>query len=109
MSGATKMLVQPEFKDVDKVKGILELLEETPTLVRMISSAPEGIQVRIGSENTLQAMANCSLITASYSIEGQNLGAIGIIGPTRMEYGKMISLLDHLSRDLSILLSRWYK
>lgn len=109
LSGATKMLVQPEFKDVEKVKNFLELLDETPTLVKLISSATEGLQVRIGSENTVEAINNCSLITATYAVDGKTLGTIGILGPTRMEYGKVIGLLDHFSKDMAVIMQRWYK
>lgn len=109
LSGATNILMQPEFKDVDKVKTILDLLDETPTLLRMISSAPSGIQVRIGSENNHQAINNCSLITATYSLDGEALGTIGILGPTRMEYGKVISLLDFLSKNMTLMLKRTNK
>lgn len=109
MSGTTNMLTQPEFKDVDKVKTLLDLLEETPTIMQMFSALPSGIQVRIGTENTHEAINNCSLITATYSVEGKSLGTIGILGPTRMDYGKVISLLDILSKDMAVLLGRWYK
>ncbi|MFC4811326.1 heat-inducible transcriptional repressor HrcA [Paenibacillus sp. GCM10023250] len=109
MSGTTNMLTQPEFKDVDKVKTLLDLLEETPTIMQMFNALPSGIQVRIGTENTHEAINNCSLITATYSVEGKSLGTIGILGPTRMDYGKVISLLDILSKDMAVLLGRWYK
>lgn len=109
VSGTTNMLTQPEFKDVGKVKGILDLFDETQTLIQLFSGTAEGIQVRIGTENTLEAINNCSLITASYSIDGQSLGTIGILGPTRMEYGRVISLLDYFSQDLALILARWYK
>jgi heat-inducible transcriptional repressor len=109
LSGASNMLTQPEFKDVDKVKSILDWLDETPTLTKMISSLPEGIQVRIGSENNEEAIRNCSLITASYSIDGKPLGTIGLLGPTRMDYGKVIPLMNVLSKDLAVLLGRWYQ
>lgn len=109
MSGATNMLMQPEFKDVDKVKLILDTLGETPAIMQMLASSSEGIQVKIGSENSLEAINNCSLITASYSIDGQCLGTVGILGPTRMEYGRVIRLLDHLSKDMAVVLAKWYK
>jgi heat-inducible transcriptional repressor len=109
LSGAANMLIQPEFKDVDKAKHILDALEETAKLSQLFSSAPIGIQIRIGTENAIEAINQCSLITATYSIDGQSLGTIGILGPTRMEYGKVISLLDYLSKDIAVLLSRWYK
>lgn len=109
LSGATKMLAQPEFKDVGKVKNFLELLDETPTLVKLISAASDGLQVRIGSENTLEAINNCSLITATYAVDGKTLGTIGILGPTRMEYGRVIGLLEHFSKDMAVMMQRWYK
>lgn len=109
LSGASNMLTQPEFKDVDKAKSILEMFEETQILMRLFQSKPEGIQVKIGTENTLAAINQCSLITATYTLEGQSLGTIGILGPTRMEYGKVISLLDFLSKDIALVMSRWYK
>ncbi|MBD3917918.1 heat-inducible transcriptional repressor HrcA [Paenibacillus sp. PR3] len=108
LGGATNMLTQPEFKDVDKVKTILDLLEETPTLSKMLSSTQSGIQVRIGTENKHAAINDCSVITATYAVNGQSLGTIGILGPTRMDYAKVIGLLDVVSRDMAALLSRWY-
>jgi len=103
------MLNQPEFKNVDKVKTILDLLDETPTIMKMFHDLPAGIQVKIGTENDHQAISDCSLITATYAVDGQSLGTIGILGPTRMEYGKVISLLDIISKDMAVLLGRWYK
>lgn len=109
LSGASHMLTQPEFKDVDKAKSILGILEETHMLMQLFQAMPGGIQVRIGTENAMEAINQCSLITATYSFEGQSLGTIGILGPTRMEYGKVIGLLDHLSRDIALLMARWYR
>jgi len=109
LSGTSNMLIQPEFKDVEKVKGILDMLEETPTLIKIFANTPAGIQVRIGSENNIEAISDCSLITATYSIDDHMLGTIGILGPTRMEYGKVISVLDHLSKNLALIMGRWYR
>jgi len=109
MSGTTNMLTQPEFKDVDKVKAFLDALDQTDTMMRLFLGAQEGIQVRIGAENSVEAINNCSLITATYSLHGKPIGTIGILGPTRMEYGKVINLLGYFSRDLTKILNRWYK
>ncbi|WP_028561682.1 heat-inducible transcriptional repressor HrcA [Paenibacillus pinihumi] len=108
VSGTSNMLIQPEFKDVEKVKTLLDLFDEQPALIKLVSANP-GIQVKIGSENDHEAINNCSLITATYSIAGQSLGTIGILGPTRMEYGKVISLLDVLSKDMAVMYGKWYK
>ncbi|MVO99475.1 heat-inducible transcriptional repressor HrcA [Paenibacillus lutrae] len=109
LSGTTNMLTQPEFKDVDKVKSILDLLEQTPVIFKLVTSSPNGLQIKIGSENSLAAMNDCSLITATYAFDDKPLGTIGILGPTRMEYAKVIRLLEHLSSNMEVLLSRWYK
>ncbi|MCS7458511.1 heat-inducible transcriptional repressor HrcA [Paenibacillus doosanensis] len=109
LSGTTNMLTQPEFQDMEKVKSILDLLAETPVLAKLITGTPAGIQVRIGSENSVEAINDCSLITASYSFDGKHLGTIGILGPTRMDYGKVINLLDYLSKDMTLMLERWYR
>lgn len=109
LSGMTNMLTQPEFQDVEKIKSILDLFDETQTIVRLFTSMPEGIQVRIGTENSIEEMNNCSLITASYSLDEQPIGTIGIVGPTRMEYSRVIQMLDYLSSGLAVMYSRWYK
>lgn len=109
LSGMTNMLNQPEFKDVDKIKTIFDLFDESDAIAKIFADAPHGIRVRIGAENELEAIRNCSLITATYSVENQSLGTIGILGPTRMDYGKVLYLLDHLSKDLAIILAKRYK
>ncbi|MBD8496682.1 heat-inducible transcriptional repressor HrcA [Paenibacillus arenosi] len=114
LSGTTNMLNQPEFKDVDRIKTIWELLEETPALIKVIGSPGgegqgTGIQVRIGQENTHAAISNCSLITATYSVHGQNLGTIGLLGPTRMEYAKVINLMQQVSQQLAVFMERYHK
>lgn len=108
LTGTSNMLTQPEFKDVDKVKTILDWLDETPALIRTFSSLQEGIQVRIGQENDDEAIRNCSLITATYTVDGQTVGTIGLLGPMRMDYGKAITLMKILSKDLAAVLARWY-
>jgi heat-inducible transcriptional repressor len=109
LGGATNMLIQPEFKDVDKVKTLFDLLEETQTLVQLFSVAPVGIEVKIGGENSLEAFNNCSVITASYSLDGEAVGTIGILGPTRMDYKKVIALLDLFTKDMTTSFARWLK
>jgi len=109
LGGATKMLSQPEFKDVNKVKTILDLFDQTEVLLSVFDHTPDGIQVRIGGENSLEAIHNCSVITASYAINGQPVGSIGILGPTRMDYSKVITILDIFTRDLTKSLTHKFR
>ena len=62
--------------------------------------------ITIGEENEIEEIKNCSLITASYEIGGRKVGTIGIIGPTRMEYDKVVSLLSYISSNMDKLLEK---
>jgi heat-inducible transcriptional repressor len=111
LGGTTNILSQPEFRDVDKVRSIFELLERNDRIHGILSTSQDqtGVQVKIGQENPDEAVAHCSIITASYSISGRSVGKISILGPTRMEYQKVISVLDYLTHDLSHILNRLYE
>lgn len=108
--GKTNILNQPEFQDVEKVKALYSAIEEYDLVHQLLhQDDPVGIKVKIGGENLIQEMKNCSLITASYSIGGQHMGTLAILGPTRMEYTRVIGLLDLLSKDLTrVLTDRYY-
>lgn len=108
-SGATRMLDQPEFQDVGKVKMLLDLIEENQTMVELMEPVAEGVQVRIGNEIHHEAVTNCSIISASYMINGEPVGTIGVLGPTRMDYGRVIGLIDLLSKDFSRRLSTLFE
>jgi heat-inducible transcriptional repressor len=107
--GKTNMLSQPEFNDIEKVKTLLNMMEQEQWVYNLISQKQSGIQVQIGKENNNIAMENCSLITATYSTGEEKLGTIAILGPTRMEYSRVISLLQFFSRDLTTLLTKLYQ
>lgn len=105
LRGATKIMNQPEFRDVDKVKDILELLERSDQLIHLFGTPSAGLNVRIGQENELAAVQQCSIITTSYSLGGKPVGMVGILGPTRMEYSKVITVLNYLAEGLSEMLT----
>ncbi|WP_047151387.1 heat-inducible transcriptional repressor HrcA [Aneurinibacillus tyrosinisolvens] len=109
MKGTTNIMMQPEFRDVDKVRDILELFEQNDMVVRLFGSNESGIQVRIGTENAERAVSNCSIITATYHLDGQPVGTLGILGPTRMEYGRVMGILDELAGNLTRALERQYR
>ncbi|KAB7708719.1 heat-inducible transcriptional repressor HrcA [Bacillus aerolatus] len=106
--GKTNMLNQPEFHDVEKIRLVMNMIDQEEGMYRLISGVPTGIQVKIGKENQNAAMEHCSLITASYSIGDEQVGAIAILGPTRMEYSRVISLVDFLSHDMTKALTNLY-
>ncbi|WP_017728415.1 heat-inducible transcriptional repressor HrcA [Halalkalibacterium ligniniphilum] len=107
--GKTNLLSQPEFRDVEKVRDLLTMLEQDDLMHQIIRSNDNGIHVKIGQENNIEAFEQLSLITASYSIAGKHMGTIGILGPTRMEYRRAIGVIDYLSKDLTKLLTNLYQ
>lgn len=107
--GKTNILSQPEFHDIEKVKQLLEAIEKEDLIYQLIRHESEGIEVKIGKENNVQAMEDCSLITASYSIGGEYMGTIAIVGPKRMEYTRVIGLIDFISKNLSNHLTEQYQ
>lgn len=108
-SGKTKMLSQPEFHDIDKARNLMNLIEQEDDFYEIIRKNPAGIHVKIGRENGNTAMEDCSFITASYSIGDEQLGSIAILGPTRMEYSRVISLMELLTKDLTTVLTKLYQ
>lgn len=98
IEGASKMLSHQEFTDVEKARGFLQLLEENQKLGELVNSDEDGVQVRIGHETGL---GDVSIVTATYSARGKDLGKIGVIGPTRMQYDKVLSVLDQVGKTLS--------
>ena len=100
------MMNQPEFNDIHKMKMFFDFIEKGAPATTFFEDVRTGIAVRIGSENNHNAMEDFSVITATYSAGEIMTGSIAIIGPTRMDYGRVITLLDLLSSDLSRELAR---
>jgi len=108
ISGAINLLDHPDLSDVGTMRGLLRAFEEKARLVDLLTRMAEerGVQVLIGGENPVEDMRECSLITSTYTYRGQVLGVLGVIGPRRMQYGDVISLVDETARLVSDSLSR---
>lgn len=109
IGGKTNILMQPEFRDLEKVRSLYATIEKESEMADLLrANEGEGIRVRIGRENPYDSMRNCSLITASYSLGSGQFGTIALLGPTRMEYNRMFSLMDVLSEHMSSTFKGWY-
>jgi heat-inducible transcriptional repressor len=108
VSGAINILDHPDVGDVASVRGLLRAFEEKARLIDLLSRMAEerGIQVLIGGENPVEEMRECSLITSTYTFRDQVLGVLGVVGPRRMAYSDVISLVDETARLVSSSLSR---
>lgn len=107
VGGRSNILNYPEYSDVDKAKALLSVLETREKLLGLLGTGGSGVEfsVRIGPETGMPETQDCSVITASYRLGDGRVNTIGVIGPTRMQYGKVISVLDFMGKTLAQLLS----
>jgi heat-inducible transcriptional repressor len=108
IEGQVNILEQPEFADVDKMKEVFHAFEEKSQLITLLDRCMEAerVHIFIGSENYLSRMNRLSVVTAPYASGGKTIGMLGVIGPTRMGYDKVIPIVDYTARILSELLGR---
>ncbi|WP_217586755.1 heat-inducible transcriptional repressor HrcA [Lentibacillus saliphilus] len=109
IGGKTNILTQPEFNNVEKIRTFYAMMENEAEIAQLFKGATNGIKVRIGQENKMDAVKDLSVITSSYQLGDDNTGIIGLLGPTRMEYRKVITLLHAFSNEMSDALYVWFK
>jgi heat-inducible transcriptional repressor len=99
LSGTTNIFNYPEFSDVLRAKTFLNMLEEKENISNMLKSKgiqKENLNIIIGSDNECEVAKDCSIITATYNIDKDVVGKISLIGPTRMDYAKVYSILNYM-------------
>lgn len=101
MDGLTNIFNIPEFNDIDRAKTFLEMLNNKEDLTKVLVSRENGTIITIGNENSKDIMPDCSMITATYEIDGKLIGKIGVIGPTRMKYDEVTSVIEYMTENLN--------
>ena len=101
MEGLTNIFDIPEYNDLQKAKNFISMLSQKEDFTRKLIEREDGVIVTIGTENADDIMNDCALITASYHVDGKLVGKIGVIGPTRMKYGEVTSIIEYLTDNLS--------
>ena len=101
VAGVGNLINQPEFADVDKVSHLLRVFGDSGVISEFLRQARgEGLLITIGKENRFDEIMNCSLVTSSYKV-GNISGTIGIVGPTRMPYSKLVSVVRYTARTIT--------
>ncbi|MDX2128143.1 MAG: heat-inducible transcriptional repressor HrcA [Chloroherpetonaceae bacterium] len=119
IGGKENILSHPEFEEKDKIRGIFEFIENENVIVHLLEEGrsaiqgresevfgESGVRITIGKENMNSKMNNCSIITAQYAVGG-TVGTVGVIGPTRMDYSKVVRVIDYVAQRLSSTLSQY--
>ena len=105
ISGTDRLVNMPEFADRDKLSGLMKALENDSVIAEFISQmTDEGLVITIGAENKIDEIMSCSLVTSSYKV-GHVTGTIGVIGPTRMPYNKLVSVVEYTAKSITKMLS----
>ena len=104
IGGTSNMLSYPEYADMEKARSFLSLMETRDRLADIIGQQGEmSFTVRIGPETGVPEMADCSIVTATYTTGNGQQGTIGVIGPTRMQYSRVLEVMNTMGRQLSEL------
>jgi heat-inducible transcriptional repressor len=106
-------LTKHDFADLERLRELLRTIGERSRLIEILSecigradTATDGVQVVIGRENRSPSLQNCSLISAPYRIGGSSaIGTLSVLGPTRIEYARMISIVSYVARTLEQMMS----
>jgi heat-inducible transcriptional repressor len=102
VEGANRVVDMPEFKKVDIAKDFLNVLDAKDLVVDVLNTGvAENINVYIGEETAKDELKNFSIVTFDHLLEDKDIGTIGIIGPTRMDYSKVISVMKYISKKLN--------
>lgn len=100
VEGTTNIFNYPEYNDIEKAKEILSLINDKDNLIDLLEPGND-ITIRIGEENFFPEAKDCSIISAEYSLDGRPIGKIGLIGPKRINYSKVIAIMNQVMKELN--------
>ena len=108
VSGAINMLDHPEFLNLETTRELLRTFEQKERLADLMTelAGSEGVNVTIGDENPVAEMRECTLITSTYTYRDQVIGILGVVGPRRLPYPEVISIVNETARHVTEALSR---
>ncbi|NPV70487.1 MAG: heat-inducible transcription repressor HrcA [Firmicutes bacterium] len=112
VGGTSRLFEQPEFRDVDKARAVLGMLEHDQTVRELVNSRVTGqlndgsVMVSIGGETGVKEIEDCSLVGTVLAVGGRSVGKIAVLGPRRMEYARVIAIVKHVQSKLSEALSK---
>ncbi|MGA7721264.1 MAG: heat-inducible transcriptional repressor HrcA [Ignavibacteriaceae bacterium] len=108
ITGAKNVIKQPEFEDPIKFQSVIELIEDKDIIIHILEksndAAPDQVFISIGSENQIEELQEYSFVSKDYKL-GDISGTLGIIGPKRMEYSKIVAIVDYMAKMLSEVLT----
>ncbi|MDR1060199.1 MAG: heat-inducible transcriptional repressor HrcA [Clostridiales bacterium] len=103
LEGTANILNFPEFRNIERAREFLEILEEKKSIANLLSglAKDERVRVLIGGENQIDEIKECSIVSATYTAGNMVFGTIGVIGPKRMEYSKVVSTIEYINKVIA--------
>ena len=101
IDGLENIFSIPEYNDINKAKVFMNMVSRKQELTKLLMNRESGVIVTIGNENDDDIMKDCSLITATYCVDGHCVGKLGVVGPTRMKYDEVTSVVEFLTQNLN--------
>jgi heat-inducible transcriptional repressor len=103
IEGSSRMLHEPEFGDMERARSLFRTFEEKSIMVKLLDKAltAPGVHIWMGAETEDDGLEKCAVVTGTYGAGGKLLGTVGVIGPMRMDYGKVVPLVEYTSRLVS--------
>lgn len=107
IDGTSKIMGFPEFSDIERLKELFKALEKKEKLLRLLDKClkEEGIHVILGMESDIKEMRDVSIITSTYKIADKGYGILGVIGPVRMDYSRIIPIVNYTAKTVSDIIS----
>lgn len=101
LDGLTNIFSIPEYNDIEKAREFLDIINKREHFTDVLIKREDGVIITIGNENKEDIMHDYSLITATYHVQGKLMGKLGVMGPTRMKYGEVTSIIEYITDNIS--------
>ncbi len=107
LDGASHLIEQPEFHDIKKLHSLFRCLEDKVAILKLLCGGidDDGLTIHIGRENKSNYLSECSVVTRGYRVKGKKSGKLGVIGPKRMVYEKVVPMVELLADTVSTILN----
>jgi len=107
LAGETKLMNFAELSDIETLRSLFDAFSKKQFMLKLLdkSISADGVQVFIGRESGYQILDNCSVVTAPYHLDDDHIGVLGVIGPTRMAYDRVVPIVDVTARLLEMALN----
>ena len=100
VEGTTNLFNYPEYNDIEKAKEVLQLISNKDCVIELLENSGD-ISIKIGEENYIPEAKDCSVITAEYFLGGRPIGSVGLIGPQRINYSKVVTIMSQVMKELN--------